>query len=52
MNAMATNMVRKGRSTRNHDRGVAPALQMRFKIHVHKRTTMILIAKIINVLDT
>jgi hypothetical protein len=49
---MAINMMMNGMRTRNHDRGVTPALQIKFKIQVHKRTTAILMRKMTKVLDT
>lgn len=50
--ARAMNIIKKGRRTRNQDKVGTPALQMRFRIQVHNRTTIILIMKMMNVLDT
>jgi hypothetical protein len=41
-----------GNKTRNHATGVAPDLQIKFKIQVQKRTYTNLTAKIKYVLDT
>jgi len=52
MYAMAINIIIKGKRTRNHDRGVTPALQMRLRIQVQRRMTKIFIIKTMNVLET
>lgn len=52
MYAMTINIMRKGSNTRNHDRGVTPALQMRLRIQVHRRITKIFIIKTMKVLET
>jgi len=52
MYAMTTNIMIKGKRTRNHDRGVTPALQMRLRIQVQRRMTEIFIIKTMNVLET
>jgi len=49
---MATNIIIKGINTRNHDRGVTPALQIKLRIQVQRRTIIILIINTMNVLDT
>lgn len=52
MYAIATNIIRKGSRTRNHDNGVTPALQIKLRIQVQRRTTIIFIIKMTVVLDT
>ena len=51
-NDIIMNMRTNGSITKNHATGVAPALHMRFNIHVQKRTYKNLMTKIIDVFGT
>ncbi len=49
---ITTNIIKNGRSIKNHESPGTPALQIKLRIHVHSKTYINLIIKITNTLET